>query len=135
MSPATSDGSMKAPRGGSLGGVCARDGSPSMAVSVGPSAQFAEASSMFSSSRAFSPTRNTAAFSDDKFTQMVTVPATEPDPAKRKALYSQINDYILDQAFILPLSLYPNLTATKASVHDLSYDLVPRLNLTDVWVD
>ena len=46
-------------------------------------------------------------FKDETYTQLVQAAGSEIDPAKRKQLYSQINDLILDQSFTMNVELVP----------------------------
>src|SRR5581483_1302567 len=59
----------------------------------------AEASYLFTSGTAFDIANNYSGFHSEKWSSLVNSAATEPDAAKRKTLYSQINDLILDEAF------------------------------------
>ena len=58
-----------------------------------------EASTMLQSTSAFNYAGNFAGFQDPQYTQLVLSATTEPDAAKRKQVYSQLNDYLLDQSF------------------------------------
>ena len=64
----------------------------------------------------------------------ISAAATEPDAAKRKALYSQIEDIILDQSAAMTVSLYPQTGLASAKVKGLSYDSRPGLNFAPVWL-
>src|SRR5262249_28758827 len=48
-------------------------------------------------SRALPPTANSSGFVQDKYTQLVTQANAEPDKAKRKAIYDQLNDLFIDE--------------------------------------
>jgi len=50
-------------------------------------------------SPAWSPAKNNSGYKSDQWTQLVTAVGTETDPAKQKALYAQVNDFMIDQAF------------------------------------
>ncbi len=54
---------------------------------------------------------NQAGFYDDNFTNMVLTVATEPDGAKRKQLYSRLDDFLLDAAYVHVISAYSNIMA------------------------
>ena len=66
----------------------------------------------FSSSKAFAPAGNNSAFKSERYTQLVNQAATEPDPAKLKPVYSELNDLFLLLCFMEatglpnPASLY-----------------------------
>ena len=73
-------------------------------------------------------------FKDPTWTQLVGQAATEPDATKRKAIYSQLNDIILDQSFVMPISLYPNISIASSKVHALRIDRSNRLTYTEMWL-
>ena len=58
----------------------------------------------------------------------------EPDATKRKVLYSQLNDYILDQAFCNCFSLYPSIIVTSPRVQNLDFTLASQLSYPDAWL-
>ncbi len=92
-------------------------------LSAGAYAHLLEASFLFNSSRTFSydgDFSNTGIW-DDRWTQLVQAAPTEPDARKRKVLYSQLNDAVLDVCGTTPLSRYPQTAhpARKRSRSDL----------------
>jgi peptide/nickel transport system substrate-binding protein len=86
--------------------------------------------------RATDPNSNNEGYKNDTYTQLISSAASEPDPAKRKAIYSQINDIILEDAFVMPVTNYPPKMVASSKVHDLvTPDSVPsNFWLTDVWL-
>ena len=75
-----------------------------------------------SSCRRRSARRSTSrAFTTTRTRQLIAQTASQPDPAKRKEGYSKINDYLLDQAYCLVISGYPNILAQAPNVRDLGY--------------
>jgi peptide/nickel transport system substrate-binding protein len=73
-------------------------------------------------------------FKDPTYTQLVNQASKEPDASKRKALYSQLNDIVLDQSFVMPISLYPNISIASSNVHALRIDRSNRLTYTEMWL-
>jgi peptide/nickel transport system substrate-binding protein len=71
---------------------------------------------------------------DPTWMQLVGQAATEPDTSKRKAIYNQMNDIILDQSLVMPISLYPNISIAGSRVHDLRIDRSNRLTYTEMWL-
>jgi len=71
---------------------------------------------------------------DDNFKTMVTTAATEPDAAKRKVLYSQINDFLLDVAYIHVISAYSNIMAMGANVHGLRFEPSTFVTIREMWL-
>jgi peptide/nickel transport system substrate-binding protein len=83
----------------------------------------------------FRPGNNNSGFRDDMYEQLVGSTTTEPDPAKLKQIYSQLNDIILDQSF----AMYPGLTAVTCIVRKTFHDLTPTMSggwwiYTDTWM-
>ena len=70
----------------------------------------------------------------DGFDKLVTTAMTEPDAAKRKATYGQINDFLLDVAYLHVLSNFPDIIAMKANVMDLKYEQSSTVALRNVWL-
>jgi peptide/nickel transport system substrate-binding protein len=105
-------------------------------LSVGSSAQLAEASSVLTRSRFFSPDPKTSftGLDNPTYRQLINTAATEPDAVKRRDLYGQIEDIILDESASMTVSLYPQTALASARVHDLSYDFRPSLTFASAWL-
>jgi peptide/nickel transport system substrate-binding protein len=87
-----------------------------------------EPSSTLSNGRATDPNSNNSLFQNDTYTQLIASASAEPDAAKRKALYSQLNDILLDESFIMVLAAAPptliarsNVKGIEPSAHDGFY--------------
>ena len=59
-------------------------------------------------------------FKDETYGQLVRSAASELDPAKRKQLYSEINDLILDQSFTMTLSSLVQTFVWLPKVHGIA---------------
>ena len=94
-----------------------------------------EASTMLQSTSAYNYAGNFAGFKDDKYTELVQAATAEPDQTKRKQLYSQLNDYLLDQCFTCAFSWYPATAIAAANVHALTFLSSPVLGYVDAWLD
>src|SRR5437879_433345 len=105
-----------------------------MRLSAGAFTQLFEAGSEFALSRTYGYANNAAGFYDDKWTQLASSVATEPDLAKRKQLYSDINDYLLDQSFTMAITPYPDIVGTRPNVMDLKYFLSTATNDRNIWL-
>ena len=105
-----------------------------MRLSAGAFTQLFEAGSEFALSRTYGYANNGAGFYDDKWTQLASSVATEPDPTKRKQLYSDINDYLLDQAFTMAITPYPDIVGIRPNVMDLKYFLSTATNDRNIWL-
>jgi peptide/nickel transport system substrate-binding protein len=50
--------------------------------------------------KAFNPQLNNSGYTSDTYVQLMTDAAKESDPTKQRALYSQMNDLLLDESFV-----------------------------------
>jgi peptide/nickel transport system substrate-binding protein len=105
-----------------------------MRLSAGAFTQLREAGSEFALSRTFGYASNASGFYDDQWTQLASSVATEPDAAKRKQLYGQINDYLLDQSFAMAITPYPDIVGLKPNVMDMKYFLSTATNDRNIWL-
>ena len=105
-------------------------------LSSGSSANLAEASSFLTRSRFYSPDAKTSFTGIDSamYSQLIGQAATEPDINKRKDLYGQINDIILDESASMAISLYPATALATANVQGLDYDSRPSLTYSTAWL-
>jgi peptide/nickel transport system substrate-binding protein len=78
---------------------------------------------------------NNEGFNNDQYIQWFDQAATEPDPAKRKQLYDQINQLYLDQAFLIFYVAVPALVAARANVHGIAWRLATPIRYEQVWID
>ncbi|MBV9325293.1 MAG: ABC transporter substrate-binding protein [Chloroflexi bacterium] len=87
--------------------------------------------------RATDPNSNNEGYRNDAYTELINGLASEPDVGKRKAMYSQVNDILLDDAFAMVVTTYPPKMVASTKVHDLvTPESVPsNFWLTDVWLD
>jgi len=73
-------------------------------------------------------------FCDEKLDEMLIAAETDMDPASRVEKVKAIQQYILEQAIIIPFVSDWYITASAASVNDLRYDATFGLNYEDVWI-
>jgi peptide/nickel transport system substrate-binding protein len=90
--------------------------------------------SMLQVGASLNPKINNAGFSDEQYTRLTATTAAEPDAAKRKQLYSQLNDYILDQSFGMPVAASTSRVVTRSSVHGLEFRLNDVMSLANMWI-
>jgi peptide/nickel transport system substrate-binding protein len=83
----------------------------------------------------YGPDRNQGNFKADAYTQLVMQVVTETDPIKQRALYARLNDYYLDQCWVLPIIPNPQRVAARAAVHGLRYDAHQALVLAEAWLN
>ena len=81
------------------------------------------------SSAAWSPAKNNSGFKTDEWTKLVDAVGTETDAAKQKALYDQVNDYIIDQAWSIAFSQRAVIYLTSAKVKGM----VPTGRQSFLW--
>jgi peptide/nickel transport system substrate-binding protein len=62
---------------------------------------------------------NNSGWRNDQWSQLVTSLTTEPDASKRSALTSQINDYVLDQTWVMPISSNPAILVSTNKLQGL----------------
>ena len=105
-------------------------------LSSGSSANLAEASSFLTRSRFYSPDAKTSFTGLDSptYTSLIGQAATEPDASKRRDLYQQINDAILDESASMAISLYPSTALIASRVQGLDYDSRPSLTYATAWL-
>jgi ABC-type transport system substrate-binding protein len=89
---------------------------------------------LFTSSSSAQHKKNNAGYKNDQYTQMVNTVATEPDAAKRKALYAQLNDFLLDEAFHMPVTQSPGRVIAAANVKGIETRQMDRFMLTNTWL-
>jgi peptide/nickel transport system substrate-binding protein len=94
-----------------------------------------EPASTFNVAPTLNPQINNAGYThDDTYAQMVNDARAEPDIAKRKQLYSQLNDYLLDQSFVMPISPTINRVVTSASVHGIEFRRNDIMFFRSTWI-
>jgi peptide/nickel transport system substrate-binding protein len=82
----------------------------------------------------YGPDTNGSGFKDDAYNELASHVTTETDPAKQRLLYSQLNDYYLDQSWVMILMQNPEHHVARVGVHGLRYDAHLALALPEVWL-
>jgi peptide/nickel transport system substrate-binding protein len=67
--------------------------------------------------KAFNPQLNNSAFTSDRYVQLINDAAKEPDVAKQRALYAQMNDLLLDESFVAFVA--PTTTSSYVATPDV----------------
>jgi peptide/nickel transport system substrate-binding protein len=91
----------------------------------------------FTKSRALSVTGNSSAFTapvNAAAVELVGRGTTEPDAAKRKQLYSELNDMLLEEAYILVMSPSENRLMATSKVKGISSTLHSAQKWWEVWL-
>ena len=94
-----------------------------------------EPATTFQNSRGLDPTANSSGFVQDKYTQLVTAANAEPDKAKRKDLYNQLNDLFIDESFLMVLSTTPARAMATAKVKDVANNAHGGFIFTGTWME
>ena len=93
-----------------------------------------EPASTISVGASLNPKINNAGFKDAQYTELAAKAAAEPDAAKRKELYSQLNDYILDQSFGMTIAPTTSRVVAKKSVNGLEFRFNDVMYFGNVWL-
>ena len=103
-------------------------------MSAGSNANLADSTTPLISNKFWNPdvSQNFTGLDDPEYTRLVAAAASEPDAARRKELYGQIEDIILDQSAVMVLSLFPRAAMARSNVQALT--LVPRASYPTVWM-
>jgi peptide/nickel transport system substrate-binding protein len=89
---------------------------------------------LFTSSSSAQHKKNNAGYTNPQYTEMVNAVAAEPDAAKRKVLYAQLNDFLLDQAFHMPVTQSPGRVIAAANVKGIETRQMDRFMMTNAWL-
>ena len=79
--------------------------------------------------------RDTLLSDDPELDRLLEVVASEPDPAKRLEASQAVQDYLAEQAYVIPLFEEPQVYGTAPYVHGVEYESVGRPLFYDVWLD
>ncbi|MGF3053607.1 TIGR04028 family ABC transporter substrate-binding protein [Microbacterium sp. YY-03] len=81
-----------------------------------------------------SQNRNTLLSNDAELDRLLEVVASEPDNAKRAEAAAAVQDYLVAQAYVIPLFEEPQVYGAAPYVHGISYESVGRPSFYDVWL-
>jgi peptide/nickel transport system substrate-binding protein len=82
----------------------------------------------------YGPDRNQGNFKNDAYAQLVRQLVTETDSVRQRSLYAQLNDFYLDQCWVLPFLPNPQRVAANAAVRGLRYDAHQALVAAEIWL-
>jgi peptide/nickel transport system substrate-binding protein len=94
-----------------------------------------EPATAFLFGRGTDPRSNNEGYKNDRYEQLILTAASEPDPAKRKPIYSQLNDILLEDSFIMSMAPFPPRIVAKATVHDVAVPGRPSFAYWDAWLE
>lgn len=73
-------------------------------------------------------------FVDDKLNGLLDALASEPDRAKRLAIAGEIQDYVVDQAYAIPIFEEPQAYAGAPYVQGIAFEAVGRPSFYSTWL-
>jgi ABC-type transport system substrate-binding protein len=90
---------------------------------------------LFFVDEAFAPNVNTSWFRQPAYQQMVDDAQAEPDPKARLEKYRKLNEYMVDQAFMIPVSSRPYIYAIRPGVSGFSFDQFGMANVNKTHIE
>lgn len=78
--------------------------------------------------------RDTLVSSDEKLDALLETIASEPDTAKRDTAVAAAQDYLIDQAYVVPLYEEPQVFGTADYVRGFGFEAVGRPSFYDTWL-
>lgn len=87
-------------------------------------------------SRHLDPSGNSnTGFTSPQYVNLFNAASAEPDNAKRKALYAQVNDLLLEESFVMPINASPARMLTRSYVHDVGLSQHGAFLFNAAWLD
>ncbi|MBO0882416.1 MAG: ABC transporter substrate-binding protein [Mycobacterium sp.] len=94
-----------------------------------------EPGTMFNLSGLYRPAPDgTTGFGSDQYRQLITASQNEPDPAKRKQVFSDLNDLFLDECFVMPLALQPVYIVARNNVANIKWRINQAPMFSEMWL-
>ncbi len=81
------------------------------------------------------PSPNNTDWDTPEWRDIVGQVATEPDAGKQKTLYARMNDYILDQAWAMPMATNPQILVAASKLKGVTTNQYGAWYFTDAWLD
>ena len=78
--------------------------------------------------------RNTLLSDDPELDRLLEAVASEPDPVKRDEASAAVQDYLTEQAYVIPLFEEPQVYGAAPYVHGFTTEAVARPQFYDTWV-
>jgi peptide/nickel transport system substrate-binding protein len=82
----------------------------------------------------YGPQTNFSGFTDDAYARLSDKMLAATDSSVQQLLYAQLNDYYLDQSWVLPVSQNPPHLIARANVQGLRYQGRESVPLADLWL-
>ena len=94
-----------------------------------------EPSSTLNNGRATDPNSNNSLFKNDRYSELIASASSEPDAAKRKTMYAELNDIMLDESFILWLAASPPTLVTRPNIHGIEPSAHDGFYYHNAWIE
>ncbi|MBV9322531.1 MAG: ABC transporter substrate-binding protein [Chloroflexi bacterium] len=88
----------------------------------------------FTQGKSVNPNDNNSGFKDDTYSSLIEQAGSEPDAAKRKAIYMQLNQIFLDESFMFPVAAAPARYLATSSIQGIGHTLHEGFTFTDAWI-
>ncbi|WP_407360216.1 TIGR04028 family ABC transporter substrate-binding protein [Microbacterium sp. LBN7] len=85
-------------------------------------------------SQYFTKNRDTLISNDAELDALLLAVASEPDPEKRVAASQAVQDYIAEQAYVIPLFEEPQVYGAATYVQGVAFESVGRPTFSGVWL-
>jgi peptide/nickel transport system substrate-binding protein len=79
--------------------------------------------------------RGVTNFASDQYVKLIDASQTEPDLAKRKQVYSDVNDLFLDECFVMPLALQPVYIVAKSNLKNVQWRINQAPRFSEMWLE
>jgi peptide/nickel transport system substrate-binding protein len=73
-------------------------------------------------------------FADDKLNALLEAIAAETDVKKRMALVGEVQAYVIDQGYTIPIFEEPQAFAASPKVKEFAFEAVGRPSFYNVWI-
>jgi peptide/nickel transport system substrate-binding protein len=91
-------------------------------------------STALTNGKAFNPTLNNSGFTSARYAELITTGATSSDPAKLEDTYSQLNDLLLDEAFVFLITVSPPMLLAKSTIQGIAWTAHESPWYVDTWI-
>lgn len=89
---------------------------------------------MCTTSRHWNIGANAEGFNSEHYREIVNAISTQPDAAKRKPLYDQLNDFLLDEQFVVVVASNSESLVSRATVQNMQWDMHGARKYAEVWL-
>ena len=94
-----------------------------------------EPGTMFNLSGLYRTPNGTTNFESDQYTRLIAASQSEPDLAKRKQVYSDLNDLFLDECFVMPLALQPVYMVARSNLKNVKWRINQAPLFAEMWLE